>query len=62
LFQPDGYDLNAITDGLGVVFRGVELSFKPYPCGRGNHAVLDVTLELYLGDDQSFRLTGAPPQ
>jgi hypothetical protein len=31
MYQPDGYDLDAITDGLGENFRGVELSFKPYP-------------------------------
>jgi 2-methylcitrate dehydratase PrpD len=47
MYQPDGYDLHAITDGLGKVFRGGELSFKPYPCGRPNHAILDAALELY---------------
>jgi 2-methylcitrate dehydratase PrpD len=47
MYQPDGYELDAITDGLGTIFRGVELSFKPYPCGRPNHAILDAALELY---------------
>jgi len=47
MYQPDGYDLTAIADGLGTVFRGVELSFKPYPCGRPLHAILDAALELY---------------
>ncbi len=47
MYQPDGYDLHAITDDLGKVFRGGELSFKPYPCGRPNHAMLDAALELY---------------
>jgi 2-methylcitrate dehydratase PrpD len=47
MYQPDGYDLHAITDSLGKVFRGVELSFKPYPSGRPNHAILDAALELY---------------
>jgi 2-methylcitrate dehydratase PrpD len=46
MYQPDGYDLDAITDGLGEIFRGVELSFKPYPSGRPNHAILDVALEI----------------
>jgi 2-methylcitrate dehydratase PrpD len=46
MYQPDGYDLGAITDGLGEIFRGVELSFKPYPSGRPNHAILDTTLEI----------------
>jgi 2-methylcitrate dehydratase PrpD len=45
--QPDGYDLEAITDGLGTIFRGVEVSFKPYPCGRPTHAILDAALDLY---------------
>jgi 2-methylcitrate dehydratase PrpD len=47
MYQPDGYDLEAITDGLGTAFRGEELSFKPYPCGRGLHAILDAALALY---------------
>jgi 2-methylcitrate dehydratase PrpD len=47
MYQPDGYDLGAISDGLGEIFRGVELSFKPYPSGRPNHAMLDAALELY---------------
>jgi 2-methylcitrate dehydratase PrpD len=47
LYQPDGYDLRAIAAELGRTFRGVELSFKPYPCGRPLHAILDAALELY---------------
>jgi 2-methylcitrate dehydratase PrpD len=46
MYQPDGYDLNAIADGLGESFKGVELSFKPYPSGRPNHAMLDAALEI----------------
>jgi 2-methylcitrate dehydratase PrpD len=46
MYQPDGYDLDAITDALGQIFRGVELSFKPYPSGRPNHAILDAALEI----------------
>jgi 2-methylcitrate dehydratase PrpD len=46
MYQPDGYDLDAITEGLGESFRGVELSFKPYPSGRPNHAMLDAALEI----------------
>jgi 2-methylcitrate dehydratase PrpD len=46
MYQPDGYDLGAIADGLGEIFRGVELSFKPYPSGRPNHAILDAALEI----------------
>jgi len=47
MYQPDGYDLKAITDELGQRFRGADLSFKPYPCGRGNHTLLDAALQLY---------------
>jgi 2-methylcitrate dehydratase PrpD len=46
MYQPDGYDLDAIAEGLGRIYRGVELSFKPYPSGRPNHAILDAALEI----------------
>jgi 2-methylcitrate dehydratase PrpD len=59
MYQPEGYDLDAISDELGTVFRGVELSFKPYPCGRGNHAVLDVAVELYRRLDLATADAGA---
>jgi 2-methylcitrate dehydratase PrpD len=47
MYQPEGYDVSAISEDLGAVFRGVELSFKPYPCGRPHHAIIDAALELY---------------
>jgi 2-methylcitrate dehydratase PrpD len=47
MYQPDGYNLDTVSDGLGQIFRGVELSFKPYPSGRPNHAILDAALDLY---------------
>jgi 2-methylcitrate dehydratase PrpD len=59
MYQPDGYDLEAISDGLGKDFRGVELSFKPYPSGRPNHAIIDAALELYRRLDLSTADTGA---
>jgi 2-methylcitrate dehydratase PrpD len=59
MYQPDGYDLDAITDRLGEVFTGIELSFKPYPSGRPNHAMLDAALELYRRLDLSTADTGA---
>jgi 2-methylcitrate dehydratase PrpD len=59
MYQPEGYDLHAITDGLGRVFRGVELSFKPYPSGRPNHAILDAALQLYQRLDLTTAETGA---
>ena len=47
MYQPEGYDLAAITDSLGAQFRGDELSFKSYPCGRGTHAIIDAALDLH---------------
>jgi 2-methylcitrate dehydratase PrpD len=59
LYQPEGYDLEAITEALGKIFRGVELSFKPYPSGRPNHAILDAALELYHHLDLATADAGA---
>ena len=58
MYQPDGYNLEAITDGLGTVFRGEEISFKPYPCGRPNHALLDAALALYRSLDLATAAEG----
>jgi 2-methylcitrate dehydratase PrpD len=44
LYQPNGYDASKLTDGLGERFAGEQLSFKPYPCGRTQHAVLDAAI------------------
>jgi 2-methylcitrate dehydratase PrpD len=44
LYQPDGYDATKLTEGLGREFRGDELSFKPYACGRPQHAMLDAAI------------------
>jgi 2-methylcitrate dehydratase PrpD len=41
LYQPDGYDPAKLLEGLGKEFRGDQLSFKPYACGRPQHAILD---------------------
>jgi 2-methylcitrate dehydratase PrpD len=46
LYQPDGYNAAALTEGLGREFRGDELSFKPYPCGRPQHAMLDAAISV----------------
>jgi 2-methylcitrate dehydratase PrpD len=47
LYQPGGYDLAPLTAELGTAFRGDMLSFKPYPCGRPQHAMLDAALALH---------------
>jgi len=44
LYQPGGYDLVPLTDEIGQAFRGDEVSFKPYPCGRPLHALLDAAI------------------
>ena len=47
MYAPEGYDLAGIEEDLGTVFRGVELSFKPYPCGRPTHALIDAAVALH---------------
>jgi 2-methylcitrate dehydratase PrpD len=59
MYQPEGYNPQAITDGLGTIFRGIEVSFKPYPCGRGTHAAIDAALELYCQLDLATAQAGA---
>lgn len=44
LYQPGGYDAAKLTEDLGREFRGNELSFKPYACGRPQHAMLDAAI------------------
>ena len=44
LYQPNGYDASVLLRELGTAFRGDELSYKPYPCGRPLHAAIDAAL------------------
>jgi 2-methylcitrate dehydratase PrpD len=44
LYQPGGHDPAKLLEGLGRAFRGDELSFKPYACGRPQHAMLDAAI------------------
>ena len=44
LYQPNGHDAAKLLEGLGRAFRGDELSFKPYACGRPQHAMLDAAI------------------
>jgi 2-methylcitrate dehydratase PrpD len=44
LYQPNGSDPRRLTAGLGTQFAGDQLSFKPYPCGRPQHAILDAAI------------------
>jgi 2-methylcitrate dehydratase PrpD len=36
-----------LTAGLGQAWRGDEVSFKPYPCGRPLHAALDAAIAVH---------------
>jgi 2-methylcitrate dehydratase PrpD len=44
LYQPNGYDPATLLRDLGTAYRGEELSYKPYPCGRPLHAAIDAAL------------------
>ncbi len=44
LYQPGGYDASLLLEDLGSAFRGEDLSYKPYPCGRPLHAAIDAAL------------------
>ena len=44
LYQPNGSDPAKLLEDLGRKFRGDELSFKPYACGRPQHAILDAAI------------------
>ena len=44
LYQPNGHDPSVLTRDLGTAFRGEDLSYKPYPCGRPLHAAIDAAL------------------
>lgn len=59
MYQPEGYDVQELTRDLGRRFRGEEISFKPYPCGRRAHATLDVALALYAQLDLATAHAGA---
>jgi 2-methylcitrate dehydratase PrpD len=44
LYQPNGADPSRLLAELGTAFRGEELSYKPYACGRPLHAAIDAAL------------------
>jgi 2-methylcitrate dehydratase PrpD len=44
LYQPGGHDPAKLLEDLGTEFRGDQLSFKPYACGRPQHAILDAAI------------------
>ncbi len=44
LYQPNGHDSALLLKDLGKTYAGEELSYKPYPCGRPLHSVIDAAL------------------
>lgn len=46
LYQRGTYDPKELTDNLGVRFEGSNVSIKPYPCCRCNHAPVDAALAI----------------
>jgi len=47
MYQPDGYDLSPIDQGLSEEFLGDRISLKPYPCGRPTHGYIDAAVKLH---------------
>ena len=47
-------DIARLTNGLGEVFEGAEVSFKPWPSCRGTHAFIEAALHLA----KTHRLSG----
>jgi 2-methylcitrate dehydratase PrpD len=58
LYQPNGHEPARLLKGLGKEFRSDQLSFKPYACGRPQHAILDAAIaarnQLGLGTTVDF--------
>ncbi|HEY42177.1 MAG TPA: MmgE/PrpD family protein [Dehalococcoidia bacterium] len=51
LYARENYDLAVLTDGLGEIFEGANVSFKPWPSCRGTHYFLETTLEIVNAHD-----------
>lgn len=46
VYLHDRCDREVLRDGLGERYEFTQLSYKPYPCCRFNHAAIDATLAL----------------
>ena len=49
VYLHDRVDREQVRDGLGQRFEFTRLSFKPYPCCRFNHTVIEAALRLRAG-------------
>jgi len=46
LYAREDYDLTVLRDGLGEIFEGTNVSFKPWPSCRGTHSFIETTLQI----------------
>jgi 2-methylcitrate dehydratase PrpD len=66
LYARQDYDLSMLTNGLGTIFEGANVSFKPWPSCRGTHSFVEATLQimdmhdLNTDDIEKIRLTVSP--
>jgi 2-methylcitrate dehydratase PrpD len=66
LYARQDHDLSALTNGLGKIFEGANVSFKPWPSCRGTHSFLQATLQilethdLKTDDIEEIKLTISP--
>ncbi len=45
VYHGGGYNVEALTGGLGETYEIVNTSFKPYPCCKWTHQAIDATLK-----------------
>ncbi len=66
LYAREDYDLTVLTKGLGKIFEGANISFKPWPSCRGTHPFIEQALQvsnsynLKPDDIKDIRLVMAP--
>jgi 2-methylcitrate dehydratase PrpD len=46
IYSRGAWDPLSLTNGLGKIFEGAQVSFKPWPSCRGTHAYIDATLQI----------------
>ena len=46
MYSRGNYDPQPLTNGLGKVFEGAHVSFKPWPACRGTHPFIEATLQI----------------
>jgi 2-methylcitrate dehydratase PrpD len=51
LYMGGNFNGNVLTDGLGRIFEGANVSFKPWPSCRGTHAYVEAALQIVKNYD-----------